>query len=554
MKYLETMRSHVNKPPKKIGEFISRCSYGLVYALLSFFLAVMAHGSTGDKDILSADERVWLTNNQSRLVHAVETGYAPFVFLDSTGQLGGLAHDYLLLIESKLGVHFNQRQFSSLDDIFEKVRNGDVHIVNAVTNTPSRSKFLSMTEPFISVPNVIIVRKDHSGQMSERELSGLKVSLVKGYAITEHMTNRGLHFVPDMVPDDLTALLNVSFGRSDAAVIDLATASYLISEKGIANLRVAGELPFDIRLSIGSPLDEPVLHSILQKGLNAITDAERKEIKKRWINTSNQSIFSDQQFWVILGCVLSASLVILAVILIWNRTLRQQVAIRSDAIVKEKAALRESEAQNLALVTQYNRELEQQIAERTAELSEMNRKLQQLSEIDGLTGIANRRKLDIELDKEWRRAIREKRPLALLMIDIDHFKEYNDQYGHPAGDRCLQLVAEVLTSLIHRSGELVARYGGEEFVVILPGHTIQTARAIAEKIRYAIQSKQMPHLGNPSLPVVTVSIGVASTVPDQDKEPSTLLNQADACLYQAKHEGRNRVVTGQAVHLSKLNQ
>lgn len=540
------MSLHVNKPPIKIGGFGSRCGCALVYVLLSFFFVVMAHGSTGDKDILSSDERVWLTNNLSRLVLAVETGYAPFVFLDSKGQPTGLAHDYLLLIESKLGVHFNQKRFSSLDEIFEKVHSGDVHIVNAVTNTSERSKFLSMTEPFISVPNVIIVSKGHTGQMPEYELSGLKLSLVKSYAITEHMTNRGLHFVPDIVSDDLSALLNVSFGRSDAAVIDLATASYLISEKGIANLRVAGEVPFDIRLSIGSPLNEPVLHSILQKGLNAVTDAERGEIKKRWINASNQSIFSNQQFWVILGSVLSAALVVLAVILIWNRTLRQQVAIRSDALVKEKEALRESEAQHLALVTQYNRELERQIDERTAELSEVNRKLLQLSEIDGLTGIANRRKFDIELDREWRRAIREKRPLALLMLDIDHFKEYNDQYGHPEGDRCLQLIAEVLDSLIQRTGELVARYGGEEFVVILPGHTIQTAGEIAEKIRYAIEKKQMPHLGTPSSPVVTISIGVAAIVPDQDKESSILLNQADACLYRAKHEGRNRVVTGKS--------
>lgn len=538
------MSLHVNKPLKKIGALRSKCSNALVYALLSFFLAAMAYGSAGDKDILSADERVWLTNNQSRLVLAVETGYAPFVFLDSKGQPSGLAHDYLRLIESKLGVHFSQKRFSSLDDIFQKVRSGEVQIVNAVTNTPSRAQFLMMTEPFISVPNVIIVRKNHSGQMTERELSGLKVSLVKSYAITEHMTNREFHFVPDIVPDDLSALLNVSFGRSDAAIIDLATASYLISEKGITNLRMAGELPYDIRLSIGSPLDEPMLYSILQKGLNAITDAERKEIKNRWISISNQSIFSDRQFWVVLGSVLSSLLFILAVILVWNRTLRQQVAIRSDALLKEKEALRESEAQNLALVTQYNRDLEQQIAERTAELSELNLKLQQLSEIDGLTGIANRRKLDIELGKEWRRAIREERPLALLMIDIDSFKEYNDQYGHQAGDRCLQLVAEVLNSLIHRTGELVARYGGEEFVVILPGHTIQTAMDIAEKIRQAIQSRQIPHLGNALLPIVTISTGVASTIPTQDKEPSTLLNQADACLYQAKNEGRNRVVTG----------
>ncbi|BCB25954.1 hypothetical protein SKTS_08400 [Sulfurimicrobium lacus] len=516
---------------------------GIISALLSLFLAAIAYGGADGKDILSSAERVWLTNNQSRLVLAVETGYAPFVFLDDKGRPTGLAHDYLLLIESKLGVHFKQRRFSSLDEIFDKVRSGEVQIVNAVTNTPARSRFLAMTEPFISVPNVIIVRKDQSGAMTELKLAGLKVSLVKSYAVTEHMTNRGLQFVPDIVPDDLTALLNVSFGRSDAAIVDLATASYLISVKGITNLRVAGEVPFDIRLSIGSPIGEPVLHSILQKGLNAATDAERDEIKKRWINTSNQSIYSNRQFWVVLGGVLAGALVIFAVILVWNRTLRQQVAIRTDALVREKEALRESEAQNLALVTQYNRELERQIAERTAELSEVNRKLQQLSEIDGLTGIANRRKFDAELDREWRRAIREKRPLALLMVDIDHFKEYNDRYGHPEGDRCLQLVAEVLHSLIQRTGELVARYGGEEFVVILPGHSIQTAGEVAEKIRYTIEARKIPHLGNVSSQVLTISVGVASMVPDQAERPDTLLNQADACLYEAKREGRNRVVT-----------
>jgi diguanylate cyclase (GGDEF)-like protein/PAS domain S-box-containing protein len=134
------------------------------------------------------------------------------------------------------------------------------------------------------------------------------------------------------VPDDLTALLNVSFGRSDAALIDLATASYLITEKGITNLRVAGELAYDIRLSIGASLNEPMLHSILQKGLNAVTDAERLEIKNRWINTAkDRSIFKDRQFWIILGSVLAVAIAILAAILVWNRTLHRQVALRQKA-------------------------------------------------------------------------------------------------------------------------------------------------------------------------------------------------------------------------------
>lgn len=518
------------------------CGRILLGVMLGYFLALPALASGTGKDILNAEERAWLSKHQSRLVLAVETGYAPFVFIDAEGKPAGLAHDYIRLIESKLGVQFKQRRFSSLDEIFQKVRSGEIHIVNAVTRTPAREKFLSMTEAYVSVPNVIIVRKDHAGQMQEYELSGMKVSLVKSYAITEHMTNRGLHFIPDLVPDDLSALLNVSFGRSDAAVIDLATASYLISEKGIANLRVAGEVAYDIRLSIATPLDEPVLSGILNKGLNAITDAERLEIKQRWINASKtQSIFQQRQFWIIVGSVVGVALAILAIILVWNRTLRRQVALRTEALVKEQEALKESQARNLALVTSYNRELETQIAERTAALSEANRKLQQLSELDGLTGIANRRKFDFVLEREWRRAIREHHPLSLLMLDIDHFKEYNDQYGHPEGDHCLQQVAAVLSVSMQRAGDVVARYGGEEFVVILPGLNAHSACEVAEKIRLAVQNMKLPHQRNPSS-VVTISIGVASAFPGQEMEPSTLVLQADASLYQAKREGRNRVV------------
>lgn len=307
--------------------------HALMLALLSMFFATLAFGGTDGKDILSADERAWLEKNQPRIVLAVETGYAPFVFIGANGQATGLAHDYMRLIEQKLGVQFRQRKFSSLDEIFQKVRGGEVQIVNAVTSTPDRIKFLSMTAPYVSVPNVIIVSKEQSGQITEGKLAGLKVSMVKSYAVTEHLAKRGLHFIPDLVPDDLTALLNVSFGRSDAAVLDLATASYLISEKGIANLRMAGEVAYDIRLSIATPLDEPMLYGILKKGLDAVSDTERQEIKNRWINISKgQDIYQDRRFWEILGSVLAVVVVAITLILIWNRMLRQQVAVRTRAL------------------------------------------------------------------------------------------------------------------------------------------------------------------------------------------------------------------------------
>jgi diguanylate cyclase (GGDEF)-like protein/PAS domain S-box-containing protein len=326
------MRSPINYLFHRSGAINKVRGCVLLFAAASLLFNALAYGGTGSKDLLSGEERAWLNKNQARLVLAVETGYAPFVFIDSKDQPAGLAHDYIRLIESKIGVHFNQERYPNLNEIFEDVQSGEVHIVNAITRTPAREKFLLMTDSYVSVPNVIVTRKDHSGQIAEYELSGLKISLVKSYAITEHMTNRGLNITPDLVSDDLSALLNVSFGRSDAAIVDLATASYLISEKGITNLRVAGEVAYDIHLSIGSPLNEPVLHAILQKGLNAITDAERQEIKNRWINASKpQSIYKERQFWIVLGSVLAIAFAILAVVLAWNRTLKRQIALRQKA-------------------------------------------------------------------------------------------------------------------------------------------------------------------------------------------------------------------------------
>ena len=319
-----------------------RC-YLVASILLMILCTGTAIGNSGGKEILTPAERTWLTANQSRIVLAIETGYAPFVFIDPKDQPKGLAHDYMLMLEAKLGVNFKQRRFSSLDDIFAKVRSGDVHIVNAVTKTPRRSEFLSFTEPFIRVPNVIVVRKERTAQMREGDLKGLKVSLVKSYAVTEQLTKTGPDFELDLVPDDLTGLFNVSFGRSDATVIDLATASYLIALKGITNLRVAGETGAGIQLAMGVPSTETMLHGIIQKGLDSISEAERQNIRTQWINTSSRSIFSDRRFWYAVTGLFSVICSVVVGILLWNRTLRRQVALRTEDLAAEKELLRRSE-------------------------------------------------------------------------------------------------------------------------------------------------------------------------------------------------------------------
>ena len=177
----------------------------------------------------------------------------------------------------------------------------------------------------------------------------------------------------------------------------------------------------------------------------------------------------------------------------------------------------------------------------SGELERANQRLEQLSTLDGLTGIPNHRHFQERLDMEWRRARREKKPLALLMIDIDLFKLLNDARGHLAGDECLRQIAQALTKCLRRPGDVVARYGGEEFAVILPGLELEKGKVLAERARAAVEGLGIAHPASPVGRFVTTSVGVASMVPDQMNTSDTLVAAADRALYRAKQKGRNRV-------------
>lgn len=167
--------------------------------------------------------------------------------------------------------------------------------------------------------------------------------------------------------------------------------------------------------------------------------------------------------------------------------------------------------------------------------------LRKLATTDGLTGLANRRVLDETLALEWRIAVRTGRPLSVLMVDVDYFKNFNDAYGHPAGDACLQSVARALDAVPRRPGDLVGRYGGEEFAVLLPDTSEEGARLLACALCTAVAEVEIPHCGSAVSPHVTVSVGGASRVPgDPSTEPDGLVQAADRALYLAKQLGRDR--------------
>ncbi len=185
--------------------------------------------------------------------------------------------------------------------------------------------------------------------------------------------------------------------------------------------------------------------------------------------------------------------------------------------------------------------LQSLVEERTAALERLNQELQRLTATDGLTGVANRRRFDEALDHEWRRGVRGGMPLACVMIDIDHFKAFNDRYGHLQGDACLRQIAHALVTTAKRARDVVARYGGEEFAVVLPATTAANARLLADQLRTDVAALRIPHDASTTGPHVTISLGVASIVPKQGVAPATLVAAADRALYQAKRSGRNCV-------------
>lgn len=185
------------------------------------------------------------------------------------------------------------------------------------------------------------------------------------------------------------------------------------------------------------------------------------------------------------------------------------------------------------------KDLENRIDERTFDLVKANQELQLISHVDGLTQIANRRYFDRYFEQEWQRLSREQKPISILLCDVDYFKQYNDYYGHQAGDLCLQRIAHLLAKTVHRPADLVARYGGEEFVLLLSNTDISGAKAVAESILNLLREMQIPHAAAPPQQL-SISLGIATVIPGKHLTPESLLAVADLALYKAKSQGRNR--------------
>jgi diguanylate cyclase (GGDEF)-like protein len=196
--------------------------------------------------------------------------------------------------------------------------------------------------------------------------------------------------------------------------------------------------------------------------------------------------------------------------------------------------------QTQSQLEEYAYTLEMKVAERTVALEKANRELYLLANLDGLTGVANRRCFDEYWHKQWYLRLDQQQPLSLILIDIDYFKNYNDRYGHQAGDECLQKVAKTIGNVLKRPTDLVARYGGEEFAIALPNTALAGATQIVQAIASEIANLRLEHLDSPISDRVTLSLGISCAIPHPDASYKSAIAIADKALYQAKQDGRNR--------------
>ena len=316
-----------------------------------------------------------------------------------------------------------------------------------------------------------------------------------------------------------TSFKALSAGNLDAIIVDRWIGEYELANSGVSDINIV-DTPIEIQYSrIAVKKGDIETLALINSGLKEITDnGTIDKIMDTW--QGKRVIYLTEDYFQIF--YLRSAIVFLLL-----------VALVAIYFVRKYQKL--------------SKELEVSVKNRTEELHQANErlkaanlKLERMSMIDCLTSIENRRAFDIAYNQTWKVCLRENIPLALIMIDIDNFKLYNDTYGHLSGDKILTIVAEVIKNVAKRSSDITARFGGEEFVVMLMNTTLKGAEYVAEEIRTRIEGLGIEN--EKAKNVLTASLGVASVVPDNNMLPNELIDAADKALYKAKKGGRNKVM------------
>jgi signal transduction histidine kinase len=331
----------------------------LVLGLLAVVYGGWQRLARHQKDFLTPEERQWLMSNDQRLVVAADPRWQPDRSVEDQQIYKGLIDDFLVLVERKLRVRFLRLYTQSWEQTMEAEARGEIDIHPVLVKSERRSDAWSFSDPYMRIPVIVVMRASMKDSFSPEIMPRLKMGVGRGYGIEAFMQEHGgdaYNLVP--VESDRFGLIKASLGEIDLMVTDLASASYFIEQEGLTNLRLAATLGSLYEFRFASRRDRPLLDTILNKALAQITREERRRILDRWIVFDVQPFYQSRSFWYTAGGVLLVVAVVLGSVLMWNATLKMEVAVKTRALQRA------------------HDELEQRVKERTGQLAEANTALQ----------------------------------------------------------------------------------------------------------------------------------------------------------------------------------
>jgi serine phosphatase RsbU (regulator of sigma subunit)/ABC-type amino acid transport substrate-binding protein len=321
---------------------------------------------------LTKEERQWLDEHPVIRV-APDPDFPPFEFIDDSGQYRGIAADYLELLEERLPIQFEIVNLKNWTEVIEHAKAHKIDMWAAAAETPRRREYMAFSEPHIQLPGVIITTTDTSGALTLEDLHGKRVVVVSGYVWHDWLAHDHPQIKLVIAPDIASALQMTAFKIADAMVGDQATTTHYIGSEGLTNLRVAGKPDYEYDLALAVRKDWPELVRILNKALATITSTERTAILDRWILLKTPSIFQSRRFWIVVTSIVSIVLAVIGGILLWNRSLKAQVAQRTKELNEELEWRKAAEEE----LRQHRDHLDELVKIRTAELTAANEKMKQ---------------------------------------------------------------------------------------------------------------------------------------------------------------------------------
>lgn len=435
--------------------------------------------------------------NTHTIKYCINPSGLPFEGLNEDGEHVGMSSDYYRLFEQMLSAKFELVKTNTWSQSVEYIQHKKCDMLALGMETEERKKYLNFTSHYLDVPLVVATRVDVPFINQILDLEGEKIGIIRDDVFVKILRTKYPSLKIVEVDDIYDGLDQVKNGQLFAYIDTLASIGYEFQSKYFGELKIAGKISENLKLSIAVRKNDETLLGILQKVVNNITNERHRKIFTKWIPIKYEQDVNYKIVWQIVLAIV----VFLALMIYWNRK-----------IAKANTLLKQAQK----------------------DIEEKNKELNRLALTDNLTTLFNRRKLEELIQAEIDKGCHVDNSFCLSILDIDHFKEVNDKYGHQRGDSVLVEIARVLKDSL-RITDYVGRYGGEEFIIIFPESSIADVKLIIEGVRLKIAQYDFEGVEHK-----TASFGLTAFKAGDTIE--TVVKRADNALYEAKESGRNRVV------------